>query len=150
MFYFFIFHVSSHGIEMIVNSDHIISWKLFQPFMRLFRHGIGISWNGDHVQGFIKVLFLRVNHCSKGKGTLENGLDNRRLERRPSLVNLRRFETPQGKSINGRWILKRWNHQMGFKKSSSREEGERPSSGVARQDMGKGFRMVSFQSVVRE
>jgi hypothetical protein len=38
---------------------------------------------------------------------------------------------------------------MNFKKSSSRVEGERPSSGVTRKDREKGFGMVAFQSVVR-
>jgi hypothetical protein len=73
-----------------------------------------------------------VSHWSKGKGTVEKGFDNGRLERRPSSVNLRRFESPWGKSLKGRWILGRWSRQMSFKKSSSKVEGERPSSGVAR------------------
>jgi hypothetical protein len=36
-------------------------------------------------------------------------------------------------------FLGRWSCQISFKKSSSRVEGERPSSGVARQARGKGF-----------
>jgi len=62
--------------------------------MKLFRHGIGISRNGRHVQGIVEIFFPRVSHWSKGKGTLEKGLDNERLERRPSSVNLRRLESP--------------------------------------------------------
>jgi hypothetical protein len=38
---------------------------------------------------------------------------------------------------------------MSFKKSSSRMEGECPSSGVARKARGKGFGMEACQSVVR-
>jgi hypothetical protein len=38
---------------------------------------------------------------------------------------------------------------MGFKKSSSRVEGELLSIGIIRKTRGKGFPMVSFQSVVR-
>jgi hypothetical protein len=105
--------------------------------------------DGGHVQGFVKIFFPRVSHWSKGKGTLEKGFDNGRLERRPSSVNLRRFESPWGKSLKGRQILGRWSHQMSFKKSSSRVEGEHPSSGVTRKARGKGFGMVACQSVVR-
>jgi hypothetical protein len=38
---------------------------------------------------------------------------------------------------------------MNFEKISSKVEGEHPSSGVTRQANGKGFRMVSCQSVIR-
>jgi hypothetical protein len=38
---------------------------------------------------------------------------------------------------------------MSFKKSSSRVEGEFPSSGVTRKARGKGFGMEACQSVVR-
>ena len=38
---------------------------------------------------------------------------------------------------------------MSLKRSSSRVEGECPSSGVARQARGKGFGMEACQSVVR-
>jgi hypothetical protein len=100
-------------------------------------------------KGFIKIFFPRVSHWSKGKGTLEKGFDNGRLERRPSSVNLRRFESSWGEIINGRRILGRWSRQMSFKKSSSRVEGERPSSGVSRKARGKGFGMVACQSVIR-
>jgi hypothetical protein len=103
---------------MIIKSDHIISRKLWKPFIRLFWHGIGISRNGGHVQGFVEIIFPRLSHWSKGKGTLEKGFDNMRLERRTYLVNLRRCESPWGKSINGRWILGRWSHHMSFKRIS--------------------------------
>jgi hypothetical protein len=134
---------------MIINSDLIISWKVWKPFMRLFRHGIGISRDGGYVQGFIKVLFPRVRHWSKGKGTLEKGFVNEILERMPSSVNLRRIESPRGKSLKGRRIMGRWSRQMGFKKSSSRVKGEHLSSGVIRKSRGKGFGMVACESFVR-
>jgi hypothetical protein len=38
---------------------------------------------------------------------------------------------------------------MGFKKSSSRVEGEHPLSRVVRKAMAKSFRMVACQSVIR-
>jgi hypothetical protein len=57
---------------------------------------------------------------------------------------MERWETRKG----GFWG--RWSCQISFKKSSSRVEGERPSSGVARQARGKGFGMVACQSVIRE
>jgi hypothetical protein len=84
-----------------------------------------------------------------GKGTLENGFDNERIERRPSSVNLRRLEYPRGKSLIRRWILGRWSHQMRLKEISSRVEGECPSSGVTRKSRGKGFGKESCRSVVR-
>jgi hypothetical protein len=34
-----------------------------------------------------------VNHCFKGKETLEQGFDNGGVMREPSSVNLRRFES---------------------------------------------------------
>jgi hypothetical protein len=49
-----------------------------------------------HVKGFVKVIFPRVSHWRKGKGTMEKGFDNGRLEGRCSSVNLRRFEPPWG------------------------------------------------------
>jgi hypothetical protein len=61
-----------------------------------------------HVKGFVEVFFPRVRHWSKGKGTMEKGFDNRRLEGRPSLVDLRRFEPPRGKGLEeeGFWKVK--------------------------------------------
>jgi hypothetical protein len=49
----------------------------------------------------------------------------------------------------GKGTFHKWSRQMSFKKSSSKVEGERPSSGVARKARGKGFGMVACQSVVR-
>jgi hypothetical protein len=105
MFHFSIFHVSTYGVEMIVRSGDIISWKIWQPFVRLFRHCVGVSRDGGYVQGFIKVFFPRVSHCRKGKGTVEKGFRNGRLEGRPSSVNLRRFESPWGELLreDGLW-----------------------------------------------
>jgi hypothetical protein len=80
---------------------------------------VGVSRDGGHVKGFVEVLFPRVSHWSKGKGTVEKGFDNERLEGRPSSVDLRRFEPPWGKRLKGRRVLGRWSHQMSFKKSSS-------------------------------
>jgi hypothetical protein len=88
MFHFYIFHVSTYDIEMIVYSGDIVSSKLWQPFMRLFRYYAGVFRDGGHVKWFIKVFFPRVSHLIKGKGTLENDFYNWRLEGRPSSVNL--------------------------------------------------------------
>jgi hypothetical protein len=60
---------------------------------------LGVSRDGGHVKGFIKVFFTRVSHWSKGKGTLEKGFDNGRLERKPSSVNFRRFEPLWGEVL---------------------------------------------------
>jgi hypothetical protein len=51
---------------------------------------------------------------------MKNGFSNERLERRPSLVNLRRIEFPRGKRFGERRVLGRWSHQMSFNMSSSR------------------------------
>ena len=86
-----------------------------------------------HVKGFVEVPFPRVIHWNKRKGIMENGFDNGRLERRPSLVNLRRLEPPRGKRFGERRVLGRWSRKMSFKMSSSRRvEGERPLGGFAR------------------
>jgi hypothetical protein len=119
---------------MIVRSGNIISRKLCKPFVRLFWHCVRVSKDGGHVKGFIKVIFPRVRHWSKGKGTVEKGFDNGRLLRRPSLVNIRRFEPPLGKTLKGRRVLGRWSCQMSFKKSSSKVEGGHPLAGVVRKD----------------
>jgi hypothetical protein len=74
-----IFHFLTYGIEMIIGSGHIVSWKIWQPFVRLFWNCVGVSRDGGHVQGFIKFLFQRVSHWIKGKGTMEKGFDNGRL-----------------------------------------------------------------------
>jgi hypothetical protein len=92
MFHLCIFHVSAYGLEMIIHNGDIISRKLWQPFLRLFRHCVGVSRDGGHVQGFIKFLFPRVSHWNKGKGTMKKSFDNVRLEERPSSINLTRFE----------------------------------------------------------
>jgi hypothetical protein len=49
-----------------------------------------------HVKGFVEVPFPRESHWNKRKGIMEKGFSNGRLERRPSLVNLRRIEPPRG------------------------------------------------------
>jgi hypothetical protein len=54
-----------------------------------------------HVQWFINVLFPRVRHWINGKGTVENGFDNGRLNRMPSSVHIRSIESPRGKSLEG-------------------------------------------------
>jgi hypothetical protein len=90
--------------------------------------------DGGHVKGFIEVFFPRVIHWSKGKGTLKEGFDNKRLEGRPSLVYLIRFEPPKGKMIRRGRVLGRWSRKMSFKKRSSKKvESERPLGGFSRQ-----------------
>jgi hypothetical protein len=39
---------------------------------------------------------------------MKKGFDSMRLEGRPYLVNLRRFEPPWGEILNGGWILGKW------------------------------------------
>jgi hypothetical protein len=69
---------------------------------------------------------------------MEKGFNNGILERRPSLVNLRRLEPPRGKMFGEGRFMGRWSRQMSFKMSSSRKrERERPLGGVARQAKGK-------------
>jgi hypothetical protein len=68
---------------------------------------------------------------------MEKGFSNMRLERRPSLVNLRRLEPSRGKRLGERRIMGRWSRQMSFNMSSSRKrERECPLGGVARQAKG--------------
>ena len=74
----------------------------------------------SHVKGFVEVPCQRASHWNKRKGIMEKGFSNERLERRPSLVNLIRLESPKGKGLGERRILGRWIHQMGFKIISSR------------------------------
>jgi hypothetical protein len=91
-----------------------------------------------HVKGLVEVFSQRVSHWSKRKGIMEKGFNNGRLERRPSLVNLRRFEPPRGKRFGKGRVLGRWSHQMRFKMSSSRKvEIEHPLGGVTRKAKGK-------------
>jgi hypothetical protein len=77
---------------MIVYNDDIVSRELQQPFVRLFWHCVGVSRDGGHVKGFVKVFFPRVSYWSKGKCTMEKVFDNGRFEGKASSVNLRRFE----------------------------------------------------------
>jgi hypothetical protein len=90
-----------------------------------------------------------VGHWRNDKGTLEKGFDDVIFEKRPSSINLRRLESPWGKSLKGRWIMRWWSHHMSFKKSPSRVEGECPSSGVVEQATSKGFKMEACQIVIR-
>jgi hypothetical protein len=71
-----------------------------------------------HVNGFVEVLFPRVSHWSKRKGTMEEGFDNGRLERRSSLVNLGRLEPPKGQRLGRGRVMGRWSCQMRFKRIS--------------------------------
>jgi hypothetical protein len=64
---------------------------------------------------------------------MEKGFSNERLERRLSLINLRRLESPRGKRFGKRRILGRWSCQMNFKMNSSRKvERESPLSAVTK------------------
>jgi hypothetical protein len=74
-----------------------------------------------HVKVFLEVSFPRVSHWSKGKGYMEKGFSNGRLERRPSLVKLRRLEPLRGGRFGERRFLGRWIHQMNFQMNSSRK-----------------------------
>jgi hypothetical protein len=91
-----------------------------------------------HIKGFVEVYYPRASHWSNGKGFMEKGFSNGRLERRPSLVNLRRREPPRGKRFGKRRIMRRWSRQMSFKMNSSRKvQRERSLGGVTRKAKGK-------------
>jgi hypothetical protein len=60
-----------------------------EPFVDFFGHCIRVSLDVDHVERIVEVFFPRESHWGKGKGTVEKGFNNGRLERRPSLVDLR-------------------------------------------------------------
>ena len=99
---------------------------------------VRVTLDIGHVKGFVEVSFPRSIHWRKGKGFMEKGFSNGRLEGRPSLVNLRSIEPPTGKRFGERRIMGRWSRQMSFKINPSRKvERERPSGGVARQAKGK-------------
>ena len=89
-----IVHVPTRDINMVLNSYHIVSWELWQPLVDFFWHFIRVSLDVGHVERFVEVLFPRVSHWIKRKGTMEEGLDNGRLEGRPSSIDLRRFKPP--------------------------------------------------------
>jgi hypothetical protein len=114
MFNFCIVHVSAHDIKMILIDHYIVSWELWKTLVKLFWHCIGVSLDSGHVKGFVEVFFPKVIHWSKGKGIVEKYFDNGRLEGRPYLVDLRRFEPPRGKIFGRGWVLGRSSHQMRF------------------------------------
>jgi hypothetical protein len=58
-----------------------------------------VSLDSGNVKGFVEVHCPRLSHWSKGEGILEEGFDNERLEGRPSLVHLRRFESLRWKGL---------------------------------------------------
>jgi hypothetical protein len=94
---------------------------------------VRVTLDIGHIEGFVEVSFPRASHWSKEKGFMEKVFSNERLERRPSLVNLRRLEPPRGKRFGARRILGRWSRQRNFKMNSSiNVERESPSGGVAR------------------
>jgi len=99
MFYSFIFLVSTNYIEVFFSCDHIVSWKLWQPFVDLFRHGIGISNNGSHVQGIVEVFFPRTIHWFKGDITVEKSFDNEGIKWKISSINLGRLKSSRGKGL---------------------------------------------------
>jgi hypothetical protein len=61
---------------------------------------------------------------------MKKGFSNKRLERRPYLVNLIRLEPCRGKRFGEKNIPGRWSRQMSFKMNSSKKvEREHPSGG---------------------
>jgi hypothetical protein len=62
---------------MLFCGDYIVSRKLWQSFVDFFRHGIGISNDGCHIQWLIEVLFQRASHWCKWGITMKQFLDNR-------------------------------------------------------------------------
>jgi hypothetical protein len=128
-----IVHISAHDINVVFDSYHIVSWELWQPLVDMCWHLIRVTLDIGHVEGFVEVSCSRASHWSKGKGFMEKSFSNRRLERMPSLVNLRRLEFPGGERLGERKFLGRWSCQMSFKMSSSkRVEREHPLGGVGR------------------
>jgi hypothetical protein len=95
---------------MLFCSDYIVPKKRWQPFVDLFRHGIGESIDGLHFKGIIEVRFPRTNHLFKRDITVNCFFDNEQVERRPSLVFFGSFESSKGKSFLGRWIMGWWSH----------------------------------------
>ena len=100
-------HVPTHDINVVFNSYHIVSWELWQPLVDLCWHFVKVTLDIGHVKGFVEVPCTRESHWNKRKGIMEKGFINRRLERRPSLVNLRSLEPPRGKIFGERRILGR-------------------------------------------
>jgi hypothetical protein len=107
---------------MLFYDDYIVPKKLWKPFVDLFRHGIGISSDGHHVQGLIEVLFPRMSHWCKWEITVKNLFDNGGVERRTSLVSFGRFESSKGKGLPRKRILGWWSRQVSL--NSSRKEGK--------------------------
>jgi len=71
---------------------------------------------------------------------MEEIFNNERLEKRSSLLNLRRLESLRGERIGKGRFLGRWNRQMSFNMSSSRKvERECPLGGFVGKDKGKAF-----------
>jgi hypothetical protein len=69
---------------------------------------VRVTLDIGHVKGFVEVPCPRVSHWNKRNGIMEKGFNNGRLERRPSLVNLRRLEPPKEKRFGEKNILGRW------------------------------------------
>jgi hypothetical protein len=60
---------------------------------------VRVTLDIGHFKGFVEVSFPRASYWRKRNGFVEKGFSNERLERRPSLVNLRRIEPPKGKGL---------------------------------------------------
>ena len=104
MFNTFLVHVLTHDINAVLHNYHIVYWELWQQIVDLFWHCIRVTLDIFHVKGFVEVPFPRASHCKKREGIMEKCFSNKR----PSLVNLRRIETPRGERFGERRILGRW------------------------------------------
>jgi hypothetical protein len=111
----FIFHVTTHEINVVFNNYHIVSWELWQLLVDLCWHFVRVTLDIGHAKGFVEVPFPRESHWNKRNGFMEKRFSKGRLERRPSLVNLRRLEAPRGKRFGERRILGRWSREMSSK-----------------------------------
>jgi hypothetical protein len=103
-----IVHISSHDINVVFASYHIVPWELWKLLVDICWHLVRLTLDIVHVKGFVEVSFPRASHWSKGKGFMEKVFSNGRLERRPTLVNLRRLEPPRGKRFGEIRVMGRW------------------------------------------
>jgi hypothetical protein len=128
-----IVHIPSHNINLVFRSYQIVSWELWKPLVDLCWHLVRLTLDIGHVNGFVEVSFPREIHWNKRNGFMEKVFSNKTLERRPSLVILRRLEPPRGERFGEIRIMGRWSHKMIFKMNSSRKvERECSSGGVTR------------------
>jgi hypothetical protein len=125
-------------LDDMCNSQGWIIVKLRDMNQLFHREFIWIPINGLNSQGFVCLMKVPQRHISitwinTSMALLDEITAHQRMKR----------------VIRERYVLGWWIRQISFKKSSLGVEGEFPSSGVTKKDMGKGFGMEAFQSVLR-